>query len=252
MSALPEQRLDDERDEQRTTPGSRGCDNLRRICCWRAAPVEELLGRKKTPSSPGQPSICDGLLFRWRGQHGVLTARGLELEGVQERRHVLAVSAVLLGRHDERVFVDHLGQGFHLGLGIERSAPANRIIDRSERIAVLVARLGERTDGFVEQSHQAPDIARARLMAALLALVGPGEQRADHVLADRRAADSRRRSNILAVGIGLLFSGRPEEAITKGGQDLRLSPRDPNHYAAYWLLGQSHLLLGQWIRPSPS
>jgi hypothetical protein len=117
-----------------------------------------------------------------RRQHWVLGPRGLELEGVQKRWNVLAVAAVLLGRRDERVLVDHLGQGFDLGLGVEQPVPANGVVDGGERIGVLVARFSEGTDGAVEQPHQPPNITRARLIAPLLAFVGLGEQRADQLV----------------------------------------------------------------------
>jgi hypothetical protein len=95
---------------------------------------------------------------------------------------VALVAAVVLGRRDERVLVDHLGQGLRLRLGVEQPAPANRGVDGCERIGVRVARPGERINGLVEQPHQPPDIARSRLITPLRALVGLGEQRADQLV----------------------------------------------------------------------
>jgi adenylate cyclase len=50
------------------------------------------------------------------------------------------------------------------------------------------------------------------------------------------------------LAAGLLQSGRPEDAIKLAEHYLRLSPRDPKQSTTYWLLGESHLLLGQTDR----
>jgi tetratricopeptide (TPR) repeat protein len=153
----------------------------------------------------------------------------------------------------------------HLAKGVLR---ALEIDPRSTDARIGIARIlvGRATTGWSSTSFQQEavqrDIARGEQLLSEAIASDPNAPMAYAVLGLLRRTQGRLTESRIAfekaitldpnfewaniqLGFTLLFLGEPGNAIAQGEKSLRLSPRDPNIFWRYQLLGWCHLVLNQ-------